>query len=79
MVVVFSHATEDSLKPGHDRCDYHRVERRQPLEGVFAWLNQRARYRGTIKNQFQALIQAFAYNLKRLIKIETDPIALIEV
>ena len=48
-------------------------------EGIFARLNQRARYRETIKNQFQALIQAFAYNLKRLIKIETDPIALIEV
>jgi IS5 family transposase len=42
-------------------------------------LNQRARYRGTIKNQFQALMPAFAHNLKRLIKIEIDPIPLVEV
>ena len=51
---------------------------RMPYEGVFARLNKRARYRGTIKNQFQALMQAFAHNLKRLIKIGTDPIPLIE-
>lgn len=52
---------------------------RMPYEGVFARLNKRARYRGTIKNQFQALMQAFAHNLKRLIKIEAGPIPLIEV
>jgi len=52
---------------------------RMPYEGVFAWLNKKARYRGTAKNQFQALMQAFAYNIKRLIKIASDPIPLIEV
>ena len=52
---------------------------RMPFEGVFARLNKRARYRGTIKNQFQALMQALAYNLKRLIKIVLVPIPLIEV
>jgi hypothetical protein len=52
---------------------------RMPYEGVFARLNKRARYRGTIKNQFQALMQAFAHNPKRLIKIEAGPIPLIEV
>jgi IS5 family transposase len=50
-----------------------------PFEGGFARLNQRARYRGTIKNQFQALMQSFVFNLKRLIKIEIDPIPLVEV
>lgn len=50
-----------------------------PYEGVFAWLNKKARYRGTAKNQFQALMQAFAYNIKRLIKIASGPIPLIEV
>ncbi|MCX6832284.1 MAG: hypothetical protein NT028_09160 [candidate division Zixibacteria bacterium] len=50
---------------------------RMPFEGVFARLNQRARYRGTIKNQFQALMPSFAHNLKRMIKIETGPIPLI--
>ena len=52
---------------------------RMPFEGVFARLNKRARYRGTIKNQFQALMQALAYNHKRLIKIVLVPIPLIEV
>jgi IS5 family transposase len=52
---------------------------RMPFEGVFARLNPRARYRGTIKNRFQALMPAFAHNLKRLIKIETGPIPLVEV
>jgi IS5 family transposase len=49
------------------------------LRGVFARLNKRACYRGTIKNQFQVLMQAFASNLKRLIKIETVSTPLIEV
>ena len=52
---------------------------RMPFESVFARLNQRARYRGRAKNQFQALMPAFAHNLKRLIKIETGPIPVIEV
>jgi transposase, IS5 family len=52
---------------------------RMPFEGVIARSNQRARYRGTAKNQFQALMQAFAYNIKRLTKIASGHIPLIEV
>ena len=52
---------------------------RMPFEGVFAWLSKKARYRGTAKNQFQAMMQALAYNIKRLIKIVLVPIPLIEV
>ena len=39
---------------------------RMPYEGVFSKMDKKARYKGIAKNQFQALMQAFAYNLKRL-------------
>ena len=35
-----------------------------PYEGVFATLGKKARYRGLVKNQFQAFMQALAFNLK---------------
>ncbi len=47
---------------------------RMPYEGVFAGLSNRARYRGSTKCQFQALMQALAFNFKRLIKVATMPI-----
>ena len=50
---------------------------RMPFENVFARVNKKARYRGTAKNQFQALMQALAFNLKRLIRIVAEPIPLI--
>ena len=39
---------------------------RMPFEGVFSPLSKRASYRGLLKNQFQNLMQALAFNLKRL-------------
>ena len=51
---------------------------RRPFEGMFAWLNKKARYRGTGENQFRAFMQAFAYNIKGLTKIASAPIPLIE-
>lgn len=42
---------------------------RMPFESVFAKLQTRARYRGLAKVQFQALAEAIAHNLKRLIVI----------
>ena len=52
---------------------------RMPFESVFARLSKRARYRGTVKNQFQALMQSLVFNFKRLIKIVAAPIPLIAV
>lgn len=52
---------------------------RMPYEGVFATLGKKARYRGLVKNQFQAFMPALAFNLKRLIKIEVSPIPLVAV
>jgi len=50
---------------------------RMPFEGVFAGLGKRARYRGIVKNLFQALMEALAFNLKRLTKIVEAPIPLL--
>lgn len=50
---------------------------RMPFEGVFAGLSKKARYRGVVKNLFQALLEALAFNLKRLIKIVEAPIPLL--
>jgi len=50
---------------------------RMPFEGVFSRLGKKARYRGVVKNQFQALLEALAFNLKRLIKIVEQPIPLL--
>lgn len=47
---------------------------RMPYEGVFSKMNKKARYKAIAKNQFQALMQAFAYNLKRLTKIAAPPL-----
>jgi hypothetical protein len=45
-----------------------------PYEGVFSKMDKKARYVGLIKNQFQATMQAFAHNIKRLIKIPAPPL-----
>jgi IS5 family transposase len=50
---------------------------RMPFEGVFAVLGKRARYRGIVKNLFQALMEALVFNLKRLIKIVEEPVPLL--
>ena len=39
---------------------------RSPYERVFSQENKRARYRGIVKNQFAAFMQAICFNLKRL-------------
>lgn len=45
-------------------------KRRMPFERVFSKQCKRARYRGIAKNQFQALMQAFAHNFKRLVVVQ---------
>jgi IS5 family transposase len=49
---------------------------RAPYESTFARFEKRARYRGVVKCQFQAFMQAFAHNLKRLVKIDAPPLRL---
>lgn len=49
---------------------------RMPYEGTFARFEKRARYRGQAKCQFQAFMQAFAHNFKRLLAIDAGPLIL---
>lgn len=43
---------------------------RMPYEGVFSKLSKKTRYRGLLKQKWQVIFEAFAYNAKRLVKIE---------
>lgn len=52
---------------------------RMPYEGVFSRDSGRARYSGIVKNQFQAFMEALAFNFKRLIKIASPPLVLVPV
>ena len=47
---------------------------RMLYEGTFSKIQKRARYRTTMKVQFQAFRQALSDNLKKLIKIEAPPL-----
>ena len=44
---------------------------RAPYERVFSKTSHRARYRGVMKNQFTAFMEAFAFNAKRLVVLQT--------
>lgn len=47
---------------------------RMPYEGTFSKFEKRARYRGVVKCQFQAFMQAFSHNFKRLIVLAPPPL-----
>jgi len=47
---------------------------RAPFERVFSKRNPRARYRGLVKNQFAAFMEAIGFNLKRLLVLQADPL-----
>lgn len=49
---------------------------RMPYEGTFSRFEKKARYRGVAKCQFQALMQAFSHNFKRLLAIDAPPLTL---
>lgn len=49
---------------------------RMPYESTFSKFEKWARYRGTTKCQFQAFMQAFAHNMKRLLAIDASPLVL---
>lgn len=49
---------------------------RSPYERVFSKDNKRARYRGLVKNQFAAYMQAICFNLKRLLVLEPEALLL---
>jgi IS5 family transposase len=47
---------------------------RAPFEGIFSKDETRTRYRGLVKMQMQAFMEAFAFNVKRLLVIESPPL-----
>lgn len=47
---------------------------RAPYENVFAKMQKRTRYRGLKKVQYQCLMEAIAFNLKRLVRINGPPL-----
>ena len=49
---------------------------RMPYEGTFSKFEKRPRYRGLVKCQFQAFMQAFSHNAKLLIKMKAPPLSL---
>jgi IS5 family transposase len=65
---------KENMKNKNRDKDKFLTKLRMPYEGVFSKMTKKARYRGIAKNQFQAFMQAFAHNLKRLIKIEAPPL-----
>jgi len=50
---------------------------RAPYERVFSKRPKQLRYRGQAKVQFQVAMQAMAHNLKRMIRLEIDPIPIL--
>jgi transposase, IS5 family len=47
---------------------------RSPFENIFSKLNNRTRYRGLVKTQFQAAIEAIIFNTKRLLTMNAPPL-----
>src|SRR3989338_9304643 len=49
---------------------------RSPYERVFSKRDPRVRYRGVVKNQFAAFMQAMSFNLKRLVVLNIPNLSL---
>ncbi len=47
---------------------------RCPYERVFSKVHNRSRYRGIAKNQFQVFMESLAFNFKRMLKLEIEPL-----
>ena len=54
--------------------DRWRSKMRSPYEGIFSKFEKRTRYKGLVKVQFQAIMDALVWNVKRLITINSPPI-----
>ena len=53
--------------------DRTRTKWRMPFERVFSKQSKRARYKGIVKNQFAAFMEAMVFNLKPLVVLESQP------
>jgi len=65
---------KNNMKGKNKEKDKFLSQLRSPYENIFSKKQKRCRYRGIKKNQFQAFMEAIAFNLKRLITINSPPI-----
>jgi IS5 family transposase len=68
---------KNNMKGKNPDKDRFLTKLRMPYEGVFAKMNNKAKYKGLVKNQFQAVMQALSYNLKRLTKVAAPPLVFV--
>jgi len=67
------------IKPNNSKTKNRDQDRfisalRMPYEGVFSKQSKEARFRGKVKLQFQAIMEAFVHNIKRAVTLDTGPL-----
>jgi IS5 family transposase len=67
---------KNDMNAKNHELDSWRSGVRMPFESTFSRFEKRARYRGQVKCQFQAYMQALSHNLKRLVQIGAPPLTL---
>jgi IS5 family transposase len=65
---------KNNMKRKNKDKDRWLTSMRAPFEGVFSKDETRARYRGLMKMQLQAFMEAIAFNVKRLLVINAPPL-----
>jgi len=71
-----------AIAPNNRKCKDRDKDRfisslRMPYEGVFSKQSHRCRYVGLCKMQFQAFFEAMVHNVKRMLVLDTGPLAAI--
>jgi IS5 family transposase len=65
---------KNNMRGKNKDLDRWRCRLRMPFESTFSQLNKKARYRGLAKIQMQAVMEAIAFNVKRLLVIHSPPL-----
>ncbi len=68
--------TNNMKDKNHDK-DKWISQARCPYERVFSKVRNRSRYRGMAKNQFQVFMESLAFNFKRILKLEIEPLVFV--
>ncbi|MGE3920705.1 MAG: transposase [Gammaproteobacteria bacterium] len=67
---------KNNMKDKNIEQDRWYTKLRSPYERVFSQQNRRVRYRGIMKNQFAAMMEAIGFNLKRLCVLDPPNLCL---
>ncbi len=65
---------KDNMKAKDRDKDRWLTKVRAPFEGIFSKIEKRARYRGLVKVQMQAFLEAIVFNVKRLVVTGSPPL-----